>query len=76
LELNRGKVGLNSENRGVNCVDCVHSQVQYSQIDDSPNLRGLGNKMSICDIMDNWCIPEATGQADLVSKTKAVSTAS
>jgi hypothetical protein len=46
LELNRGKVGLNSENRGVNCVDCVHSQVQYSQIDDSPNLRGLGNKMS------------------------------
>jgi hypothetical protein len=48
LELNRGKVGLNSENRGVNCVDCVHSQVQYSQIDDSPNLRGLGNKMSYC----------------------------
>jgi len=48
LELNRGKVGLNSENRGVNCVDCVHSQVQYSQIDDSPNLRGLGNKMSKC----------------------------
>jgi hypothetical protein len=36
----------------------------------------LLNKMSICDIMDNWCIPEATGQADLVSKTKAVSTAS
>jgi hypothetical protein len=32
--------------------------------------------MSICDIMDNWCIPEATGQADLVLKTKALSTAS
>jgi len=28
-------------------MDCVHPQiVQCSQIDDSPNLRGLGNKMS------------------------------